>query len=144
MPRVATTTTIRSMTAPGNKRGPARRPNQVTGNDVRQWLIYGTTPAIPGIALLADHAMWAFSIPQHFPAGRWLAVAVACLYAVQSLIALDLLVIGFALDGVGTARQQPLRRPAWFFVEQAAIVISLLCVVNAPLTLCLVIAFLLT
>jgi hypothetical protein len=144
MPRVAATTIIRSVTTRRNGGSGARRPDPVTGNDVHQWLIYGVTAAVPGLALLADHAMWACDIPQHLPAGRWLAVAVACLYAAANLAALDLLVIGFGLASPARALQQPLRRPAWYFLKQAAMVIAALCVVNAPLTLCVVIAGLLT
>lgn len=131
-------------TAPRTNGRPARQKNSATGNDMRQWLIYATAVAVPVIALLADHAMWAFGIAQHLPAGRWLAVAVACLYAGQNLIALYVVVIGFALDSPGTALQQPPRWPAWWFLKQAAMVIGLLCVINAPLTVCVAIAGLVT
>ena len=117
--------------------GLARR--QRTGGDLNQLLIYALCLAMPAVAVAAWYIIWAVHLPPHGPAGRWVALAVAGAFGAQNMITLYLLTISFAMDGSGQA-SQPVARPIRYLLRNGVAVLTVFCVVNAPLTLCVAVA----
>ena len=115
--------------SPARARSGQRQPR----NYLQDWVYLAACLAIPAVMAAAWYAIRAVHLPPGGPAGPWVALLLAALFGVQSVLALIL--VGFSLTkGHG---EDPAARPVRYLLRQGAIMIVAFCVVNAPLTVCL-------
>ena len=145
-PLTAPTIVIRGIVDehPGNTPAKASSPEtRATGGELNQLLFNMFMLATPGIVVLAWYTIWAFHLPPHGPAGRWVAFALAYLFGVQQSFTTYFVALSFAMDGSDEVRE-PVTRPVRFLLLNAIGVASMTVFVSAPLIVGLVIAGLLT